>query len=714
MTALTVCTLLKVLLAADMGDTGAPAPGVTSVPPVYVITYAADAPRDAAFLEAIRQAPPDILHLGHTVPLNSIFGPTGDYTGFNPKLVSADEILARRVELRQFVDDLHAAGVGKVICYINPSILGGDHEKRIGFWAFYDHWDDYAGLGIGPRPVRAPELWMQRERRSFAPWEPEPNYPHWRYEPCVNERAWVQYQQAVVRLIAACGYDGVFVDDCIMECRHDVCAQRFPEFVSRCYPAEAVSAAFPEGISLDPDTGPNPAHGETTLRTAATCLFWQESMADFLVAMNRAGQAVDPAFFMVPNWGATARVGGAASRIRNGKSVAAWRRASTYQMFEEDHPSGQFGSGGEVIGYLLQYNYGLALGVRPAILSYGTNQRQVEVGYAEAAAGGGGAYVQPGTAYPEIRGKWRTFYETHRDLYEGFTLAAPVGLVLSFDEPRFGNDEHLRQSYAAARALYREHVPFAAIPPENLVDDMLRRHKVIVAAEVQHLSGVQYGALEDFVRDGGRLLVTGRFAAFDLSAAPRTCPSLKTKHVDTAKEHLPRVSKDSGTAFHIDSVEEIVPAREFDIVRALDEREPAAFRMAIDKLGSQPQVERRDGPLVARWIEALAGGPVSLADNTPGVQTVMYERFSKEEATITVHAVRYAASALDDDACVAHTAPVNLTVPAPSGWRIANVEVVSPDFETTSITYDMHADSLRCELPQFEYYALLTARLRRD
>lgn len=89
------------------------------------------------------------------------------------------------------------------------------------------------------------------------------------------------------------------------------------------------------------------------------------------------------------------------------------------------------------------------------------------------------------------------------------------------------------------------------------------------------------------------------------------------------------------------------------------------------------------------------------------------ERFGENEATLAVHTVRYAASVLGDEACLAKDAPVKLTVPTPPGWRIQNVEAHSPDFESGAIAYNKRPDSLRCSLPQLENYALLAVTLRR-
>ncbi len=147
----------------------------TTLPMTYVTAVSGEVMDDPTFLVSIRRAPPNVLHLGHVLPLNSVFGPTADFSGFKPKLVPVEEILKRRDRIKLFMDQLHAAGVQRVVCYINPAIVGGDHLTREGFWAFYDHWDDYASLGIGAKPLRDPIRWMQRERQSFGAWAPEPN-----------------------------------------------------------------------------------------------------------------------------------------------------------------------------------------------------------------------------------------------------------------------------------------------------------------------------------------------------------------------------------------------------------------------------------------------------------------------------------------------------------------------------------------------------------
>ncbi len=688
-----------------------PEPGITAVPPIYLMHYTPDAPRNPRFVEELRQAPPDMLHLGHAVPLNSIFGPTADYSGWKPKLVSPDEILSRRAELGEFVKRLHQAGVQKVICYINPSILGGDHETRRGYWAFYDHWQDYEALGIGPKPARPPELWMQRTRRSFALWEPEPNYPLWRYQPCVNEPAWIQYQRAVVHLIANCGCDGVFVDDCIMECRETPCDARFAAFLRRQFDPETLAATLGADLSLDRRGARGSQDAGQPLRSAATRLFWQESVARFLDEVKQAGRAVNPEFFTLPNWGATARVAGAAARVRSGKSEEVWRRSAPWQLLEEDHPAGSIGPD-DAIGYLLQFNYGLELGVRPAILSYGTTRGHAEVGQAEAAAGGGGAYVTTTAAFPDLRREWRAFLAENRDLFTGFRLVAPVGLILSFTEPRYGNDDHLRQAYATARALYRLHVPFAAVPVENLADARLSRHKVLLAPALRHLSDAQAAALIAFTRNGGRFLWTSDTGAFDLLGRKRPPSTWVSVRASSNDDDPPGLKPGQGMAVELSSFSEVVPQREFSIVDALDLRDTTAFNARVQTLGSVPQ-DSKAYDRFNRWLAALVEDDARLTENAPAIHTVAYERWGAADGLVTVHAVRYSVAIWGGANTTNPPSPVRLAVPLPAGWVLERAQAMRPGANVINLPARLESGKARCELPPFEHYSLLCLYLKR-
>jgi hypothetical protein len=689
--------------AAVRAAAGDDAATTTATPLTYVTAVSANVMDDPAFLESIRQAPPNILHLGHVLPLNSVFGPTADYSGFKPQLVPVEEILARRDRIRRFMDDLRAAGVGRVVCYINPAIIGGDHLKREGFWSFYDHWDKYESLGIGPNPARDPIHWMQRERQSFGAWAPEPDYPLWLYRPCVNEPAWSRYHEAVVRWVADSGYDGVFVDDCIIECHHDECQRRFAAFLERRYGARGVTRLFDRDRALG---APEPLwqrNVSATLRDAETHLFWQESMRNYLARIRRVARNHNRDFIAIANWGAISRVRGAAGRAQSGKDIEVWKPATRWVMYEEAHPSGFLGPN-DVFGYLLQYNHSLSVGVRPVVHSYAMTADQVELGFAECAAGGGGAFVQPGIEHPEIRRKWREFYERNKDVFEGFSRVAPVALVLAYDELRYNNREHLRQALATAQELYAAHVQFAAIPKSHLRKSRLADCRVLILPQVMYLDDQQIDAVSQYVSRGGKLVVSGECGAYDLETAPRDPARRKT---------LAAASEASGGAVkRVLSMEELVPGRTFDVIAALDILDPGEFAQRVNQLAAEPTPVPTPSALAVALSE-LAGHDLSIAAGAPDVRTVVYQRLGPKRGTLSVHAIRYAASITGDATPLHDPAPLKLSVPAPDVWRPKSATVRSPDTSWRDAPISLRNGVIQFEIPPFRLYALVVVDLAR-
>ncbi|MBI2434676.1 MAG: hypothetical protein HYV26_17605 [Candidatus Hydrogenedentes bacterium] len=700
-------SLLSVLLLSTLSQAES-APDTTTLPLTYVTATAKDVVDDPAFLDAVRAAPPNVLHLGHVLPLNSIFGPTADFSGWNPKLAPAEEILGRRERIREFVDKLHAAGVERVVCYINPAILGGDHETREGFWALYDHWEDYQALGIGPKPDRDPLHWIQKERQPFGQWAPEPEYPLWLYRPCVNEPGWRRYHEAVVRLVAESGLDGVFVDDCIIECHHDRCREAFAAFLKDSYGRREIGTLFSGDLSLGAPLPLWQTQNGGSLRDAATHLFWQESMRDYLDAITTVARKEAPDFMAIANWGAISRVRGAAGRAQSGKDIEVWKPATSYVMCEEAHPSGYLGPS-DAFGYLLQYNQFLTLGIRPIVHSYAATPGQIELGYGECAAGGGGAFVQPDIGHPEIRKKWRVFFESNRELLEGFSLVAPVGLVLAYDELRFNNQEHLRQALATAHELHAAHVPFAAIPKSQLRAGTLSKFRVLILPHVLYLDASHERALGQFAQSGGKVLVAGPCGAYDMQGQRKPTNG---GAIFPLVDGLPNQA-----ILSVTSMQELVPQRTFDLIQALDILDPQEFAAKMKALG-QPtdRAELAGGATrdLLSVLAVLAGADLSVTRGAPAVRTVLYQRLRKDHGAVTVHAVRYAASIVGGDDPPLAPAPLALDVRVPPGWKVRGATVRDPDLAPQAIPVTAEAQVVHCDLPPFQYYSLLALELGPD
>ncbi len=119
---------------------------------------------DSEYVNRVGTAPPSLLHLGKDVALNHGWGPVKSLGGENEAYgrgdfvtrLTPDQVKDRIATMRELAGDLREAGVRWVIPYICAMTINGNHEKRSGFWEFYDHWDEYRSLGLGPRPASDP------------------------------------------------------------------------------------------------------------------------------------------------------------------------------------------------------------------------------------------------------------------------------------------------------------------------------------------------------------------------------------------------------------------------------------------------------------------------------------------------------------------------------------------------------------------------------
>ncbi len=214
-------------------------------PFTYVIEYEQHLDEIEYFVSEAAEAPPHMVHTGSLdTPLVNAWGaafPVGDDPD---RLADAAETQHRLTLNRQLTDGLHAAGVKWALPYVCNQTLAGNRDLRSGIWSFFDHWDEYGSLDLGPPPPCDPDEWMARDRdggfhfnyetrhKYFEPWN------QLRYAPCANNPHYGVYLRAVVRLIARAGYDGVFVDNCILNCFCDHCQKSFREHVSQRYSAD--------------------------------------------------------------------------------------------------------------------------------------------------------------------------------------------------------------------------------------------------------------------------------------------------------------------------------------------------------------------------------------------------------------------------------------------------------------------------------------------
>lgn len=287
----------------------------TTPPIVYVIDYSDRHFVEPEYLDRFRAAPPELLHVGKAVPITHLWGPVrllkgeNQYTGGPGHTLSWEAIalldpgaLAQRIELiRKTLDRYHAAGIREITPYISYHTLAGDHEKRLGFWKFYDQWGKYTRWA-GPRPEHDPFDWLVVDRRgrfvggSCGGYSPAYFAPLHRYRACINHPDWAEWHRRLIRMVAEVGYDGCFVDnthpdDCY--CRY--CKAWFREFLekNRELPwVERMTAGLDrDKLRLDsPDVPAELVRRARLLRTS-----------DHLGMLREVGRRVKPRFTIFPN-----------------------------------------------------------------------------------------------------------------------------------------------------------------------------------------------------------------------------------------------------------------------------------------------------------------------------------------------------------------------------------------------------------------------------
>ena len=604
---------------------------VTAAPFTYVIGYS-DWLADEALMESLRESPPDLLHINQPVPVNHMLGLTGNFWDWHPTLISQEAYREKTAAVKRYIQALRDAGAELIIPYINTSIMLGDHEKRTGFWEMYDRWEQWSWLNAGPKPARDPLLWCGVPRKSLDPWKPYPEYDLWRYEPSLGDPDWRRFQLRCVEELASCGYDGLFADDCIMASYAPTDQDRFAGYIAS-RPSGGVLAKH-SLLGL-------PGQG---LRYAETVRYWQDTTAEHLEAMLEAARKHNPDFFIVPNWGSISRPAGLVGRERSGKSLGAWSRVSRLMMLEENYGPGRIAPGA-IHDYALQFKQCLAHGVRPALLPYLKGEKNGTMAYAEIAASGGGAFVEPFIGYPGLRKSYRALFHGYAEYFDGLKPWSQVGLLYDTDETHFENDVHIYDGMRMARALLDSHIQFDVILKKDLLSDRLRQYETVILPSVSRLSDRACKALLSYAEDGGHLVVTGDTATHD--ELDRERPRHQWGLSPWVIRGMGESSRQTGAGFidYAHDTGRLLPASPIDVEMLADVM-PDGIEAAVAELcGSTPITNECIHPFWLRLTGEYAENHLS-AKAPPEVRVHVFER---PDGAIVLHLVHYCVSPWEPD-----------------------------------------------------------------
>ncbi len=296
----------------DLPQTSLPA---TTPPLTYYINYTSDYFTKPDFIDTFKEAPPDLLHVGKAVPITHHWGPIRLYQGENQytggpghtlsreniALLTPAELEQRIQTIRQMTQRYHRIGIPEIVPYISYHTLAGDHQKRLGFWSFYDKWPTYE-TWAGPRLQRDPFDWLVVDTQgkfvggSCGGYSPAYYSPLHRYRACINHPDWAEWQRRLIGLIASVGYDGCFIDNADSDaCYCRFCKKEFREFITKSndtpWILRMTRDLSPESITLD-----NPEVPEELIQRWR----WLRTR-DHLGMLRETGRKIHPGFTIFPN-----------------------------------------------------------------------------------------------------------------------------------------------------------------------------------------------------------------------------------------------------------------------------------------------------------------------------------------------------------------------------------------------------------------------------
>lgn len=649
----------------------------TQLPFTYVMDYSDGDYFSGSYEKYYERGAPGLLHMGTVTPAHSYFGPAHDANaalGKAPMPPIADFVQKYRerlAEAKRVNDQLRRQGVGKVVAYVCLMTTGGDPDRRLGFWHFYDNWDAFAPLGAGPKPPEDPVQWQQRkpdgsEHHYYTKEHYIPMF--FRYSNCVNNPYWQTYMMWVIRGAAEAGFDGVFVDNAgSMRCYCEHCRSGFSEHLRSRYTAAEIKDLFADDLSLAADL--------QGLRGTETQIFWGESIHSFLEMIRAEGSRLRGSFYVFPNilQGRPTNLQGIARDCALGMAENSIGTYGTHPGRTRSHViAGIHVAHTNDNMFAHQVSAAAGARCRSALLTrpgypktspaWQMNVPSAELGVAEAAAfSGGGCFLhRPPKNDPDFdaaRDKYNKFFAEHKDWYEGYWPAAPVGVLAMLSQALTGDRPHVGAAQGLLETLQSAGLAADPVVERSLPTDF-SRYRFLLVPPVKNLPETWVRKLSEYARGGGKLI---------MSQDPATA----------ALDHLGRPRDEAALA----------------AFRKLAEPLPAA---PADLLGPQ-------GPLSQF---AILGHP-----QADGVRCAVYADHPSAPKRMTLHLVNYdvmlgvkggQVGALD-------RVPVRLTLP--DGRRAQRVTVAVPGGADQVIPCKQDGSRLSFTLPRLDITAVCLVEL---
>ncbi len=445
--------------------------------------------------------------------------------------------------------------------------------------------------------------------------------------------------------------------------------------------------------------------------------FWTRSMARTHARLKRVGRTAfarlgrGDDFHTTSNIGSVATLDGLNKRRVNGIDLVGWESTSDILLFEEMHRSGSLESG-VIFSNIFAFRWAMAAGTRAAPLLYGASEdRAADLAEAEVAAGGGGAFIQPGTGAHESRRRWRPFFEEHAELWDDGRSAAQVALLFWSDQVYYEFPKHLAAVHRLVKVVSENQIPFDIVTEVGI--ESLAQYETVIAPMLRYVQEPQIDALLEYAERGGNLVIVEPFGTEDEYARPRQTDPLASVCPPGAEFQC----RDHGQGKILRLDDKLVPLRRSDFWNLMEER-ANVLSLARDFLNQARREDIRDGvDLGERFIQRLEeslGEPLrwSPADTDDGVYIHPYRLPARpgHPERIVVHAVNYRLPIRSASEPVVAT-DIRITVPLSPGEKVKAVRAIGPTEESGVIPWEEIEDGILMTVPELKIYKALTIDL---
>ena len=615
-------------------------------------------------------------------------------------------------------------GAYGVLPYICAKKLQGEHEKRMRFYAFYDHWDQYERW-YGPKPAVDPWEWIEfrfdyQMKSLWAFYQPQPDGSVIR-SACPNS-PFSDFLADFTRIGAGYGLPGVYVDNPGTQCVCErYCVPAWHEYLGEHYsPAELTryyGSDDPAQIDLQ----------DPTLEVERK-RFWGWSAGRHLARLREASEEVSgDVGWVCPN-GAMIEFAPA----NYGCDLASWAEVGAAQLLsrecnrmiegvEHDRLTDRLwfnGTDDLILGHKMARGCpSFAMWSAPlrSHVFLGEQPAYYDLAAAETLAFDG-VFLDCGAPWfpTEARAPFHAFYRPLESLLRSGPSVAEVG-VLTFSRELLSDPaDSVREVRLVTDWLSEAHVLWDALTDDAFAQRDLSGYRAIFVPNVRMMDDDEVAALTDYARAGGRLVISGdcatRFACgverkgFAWRALPVGEPDESGCAIVDAGEGrvlwAPRLADiDLRVPYTGSDVECAQPAR--GLIR---ETNREAFWSYVNRLvGADLSAVAAPGPrnlrVAARWFE----------DDGEATMTVHLANYD-----LNVHSGRkkyYRVPRADAERTPAEE--VRLSVPVPAGYLAIGVRwAAMPDPTLRELPFEALAAGVSFTVPRVNAYAVAAVTLQ--